>query len=564
QLFHDFLRSELKRRYSSEEIATLHSRAGQWYAENGLIEEALRHLFAAGDTLQALKLMEQHRHDLMNREQWQYLDRLLHLVPAEIHEKSPILLITKAWSCEFQSLSTRAYAYRDQAAALISQTSPESSENTSIIGEIDALRAHQYYLSAQGDKANACAQRALRLLPPDAHSIRGLALAYRAFALQMAGDLHQCLKLIQQALESESIRHDQFHLARLWFAICFAHFIEGNLPETKYSALRCLKYAEELDLAESTGLAYYFLGSCCYLQNKLPEALRYLAAVFDNPFTSRPLYVAQSGFALALIHSAQGDSEKAQQIAESVVSFATEIGGPLELELARAFMAELAYRQGRLVDAGRWAQHYNPHPMVFMARFYIPQLTQVKVLLAQNTAKTRGQAADLLAQIQDFSKSIHHNRILVDLTALQAMLLDQQGAEPAALGKLTEALALAQTGGFIRTFLDLGAPMADLLKRSQKQNIAVDYINEILAAFRNDEHRTVTDAANDVSPSPHHPISKAPLFPSSSHQPLVEPLTNRELDVLELLAQRFQNKEIAEKMFISNGTVKSHLRNIYG
>ena len=57
----------------------------------------------------------------------------------------------------------------------------------------------------------------------------------------------------------------------------------------------------------------------------------------------------------------------------------------------------------------------------------------------------------LLAQMQDFSKSIHHNRILVDLTALQAMLLDQQGAEPAALGKLTEALALAQAGGFIQT-----------------------------------------------------------------------------------------------------------------
>ena len=564
-LFHDFLRSELKQRYSSEEIATLHSRAGQWYAENGLIEEALRHLFVAGDSLQALKLIEQHRHDLMNHEQWQHLERLLHLVPAEIHEKSPILLITQAWSCEFQSLSTKAYAYRDQAEALISQTSPESSENTLIVGEIEALRAHQYYLSAQGDKASASAQRALKRLPPDAHSIRNLALAYRAFALQMTGDLHQGLKLIRQALEKKSMRHDKYHLARLWFAVCFANFIEGNLPETKQSALRCLRYAEELDLAESTSLANYFLGSCCYLQNKLPEAMRYLAAVFDNPFSARPLYVVQSGFALALGHIAQGDSEKAQQFAESAVSFATEIDGPLELELARAFMAELAYRQGRLVEADRWAQHHNPLPMVFVARFYIPQLTQIKVLLAQNTAKTRDRAANLLAQIQNFSKSIHHNRILVELTALQAMLLDQQGAEPAALGKLTEALTLAQTGGFIRTFLDLGAPMADLLKRLQKQNIAVDYIDVILTAFMNDEHRTVLDTADGDGSYPHHPISKAPLTPppSSSHQPLVEPLTNREFDVMELLAQRFQNKEIAEKLFISTGTVKSHLRNIY-
>jgi LuxR family maltose regulon positive regulatory protein len=122
--------------------------------------------------------------------------------------------------------------------------------------------------------------------------------------------------------------------------------------------------------------------------------------------------------------------------------------------------------------------------------------------------------------------------------------------------------------------------MADLLKRLHKQNIAVGYIESILAAFRDDEHRTLPDATNDKSPSPHHPISQSPSnsdfrIPNSTFQnspsprpaisqPLVEPLTNRELDVLDLLAQRRSTKEIAEKLFVSTTTVNTHLRNIYG
>ena len=96
--------------------------------------------------------------------------------------------------------------------------------------------------------------------------------------------------------------------------------------------------------------------------------------------------------------------------------------------------------------------------------------------------------------------------------------------------------------------------MADLLKRLQKKNVAVGYIEKILAAFRDDEQVVGPEAADHHIASPSHPT------PS---QPLVEPLTNRELDVLELLVQRLQNKEIADKLFVSPETVKGHLKNIY-
>jgi LuxR family maltose regulon positive regulatory protein len=111
--------------------------------------------------------------------------------------------------------------------------------------------------------------------------------------------------------------------------------------------------------------------------------------------------------------------------------------------------------------------------------------------------------------------------------------------------------------------------MADLLKRLHKQNIAVDYIEKLLAAFSKYESESRPEATGDESPSPPSnsdfriPNSTFHTSPSPSPQPLDKLLTNRELDVLELLVQRLRNKEIAEKLFISDGTVKGHLKNIY-
>ena len=153
----------------------------------------------------------------------------------------------------------------------------------------------------------------------------------------------------------------------------------------------------------------------------------------------------------------------------------------------------------------------------------------------------------------------HHNSFrLIELMALQSQAVYRQGRLEEALTLLDQVIKIAGPGECIRPFVELGPPMADLLKRLQKQNVAVDFIEKLLAAFADGE----PDAMPEVTA--HHSLpDEPPVRLSAPERPLVEPLTNRELDVLALLAQRLQNKEIAEKLFVSNQTVKSHLKNIY-
>ena len=142
----------------------------------------------------------------------------------------------------------------------------------------------------------------------------------------------------------------------------------------------------------------------------------------------------------------------------------------------------------------------------------MPQLTLVKILLAQDTTLSREYAAGLLKQLYDFVVSTHNTRFQIEVLALQALLCDIRGEGPAALESLAKALNLAEPGGFIRLFVDLGPQMADLLKQLIKQNDAVGYIGRILAAFREDQLVKVPNVADHpiASPSPSHPLSGAP------------------------------------------------------
>jgi LuxR family maltose regulon positive regulatory protein len=261
----------------------------------------------------------------------------------------------------------------------------------------------------------------------------------------------------------------------------------------------------------------------------------------------------ESYHVLSMIYQSYGNMEEARGIAEKATAFAMERLSSYAVVCSRAFEAELAILQGRFQEAATWARQFNPDPFRSIVWFHFPQLTLAKVLLAENTSKSREKASDLLNRLSIFVKKIHNTRFLIDVLALQALLLDARGKKKDSMEKLVEALCLAEPGGFVRNFLDMGLPMANLLGRLDKKNNNREYIQQILEAFKIDQKKAISDGSAVQSFS-----SRTEVL-----QPLIEPLTNRELDIMDLIEQRLQNKEIADKLFISIETVKAHLKNIY-
>jgi ATP/maltotriose-dependent transcriptional regulator MalT len=174
------------------------------------------------------------------------------------------------------------------------------------------------------------------------------------------------------------------------------------------------------------------------------------------------------------------------------------------------------------------------------------------VLLVMNTPASRQHAAEALSRLVDFVTTTHNTRFTIEVLALQALLQDAQGDERAALALLQRAVLMAEPGGFIRLFVDLGPRMADLLARLQRTGIASGYTGQILQAF-----------GESVPAAPGQRAAGSAAVSPSGRAELVEPLTDREREVLALLAQRLSNKEIAQALIISPQTVKRHTINVY-
>jgi LuxR family maltose regulon positive regulatory protein len=181
---------------------------------------------------------------------------------------------------------------------------------------------------------------------------------------------------------------------------------------------------------------------------------------------------------------------------------------------------------------------------VLVARASSPEATQ---------SDEADQALTLLADLLPAAKAAGRGGSMIKLLALQALAVQAQDDVDQAMSILGRALSLAEPEGFIRTFVDEGPPMAHLLYEAAARGIAPDYARRLLAAFQTTEDRRPMTTA--LGPSS---VVRSPSLT------LVEPLSERETEVLELIAEGLTNREIASRLFLSLNTVKAHTRNIYG
>jgi LuxR family maltose regulon positive regulatory protein len=546
-LFQELLTHKLRAETTEAQRAALHIAAGTWLSQNGFVEEALHHFLAANDTAAAVYLVARQRYALMNQARWQRLDRYLHQFSPDILDQYPDLLMLKTWLLYHRGQWVELPAALGRIEAALAQTSlaPEAVDH--LQGEISALRSLVSYFAVDAKSTLASAQRALEKTPRELWIVRILARLCLAGALQMTGDLKGAHAAMYRGFEEEQVQTNRFK-ATLLMSTCNIHWLAADLGGTAQAAAQCITLSKDPYSPEILGYGHYHLGRVRYHQNDLTEAEEHFAAVVGQPYLNYGVCYVYSACGLALTHQAQGRQDQARAVAESAVAFMLETGNTTLLPVALVFQAEIALMQGQIATASRWAAGLDPVPPLSpMHGLFAPHLTLVKVWLAQDTPASRGQAANLLFQLREFCESTHNTRFLIETLALQALLYHAEGEKPAALDALERALTLAQPGGFIRLFVDLGPGMAELLTELRAGGSKIrQYIDQILAAFDQDKTQASFPAPQSVTP-----------------QPLIEPLTDRELDVLALLAQRLSDKEIAQCLVISPYTVKTHTKNVF-
>jgi LuxR family maltose regulon positive regulatory protein len=552
-LFAEFLRSRLERE-RPEQLATLHLRASEWYEANALVVEAVRHALSAGDHERAARLMERGIGQTWYRGEVVTLLGWLRKLPDETMRRRPLLLVWYAAALMLVGRLDAVESLLREADRVLREgpgEEPRPGEDGTDHEHLLATAAAVWSMHArlQGDPQGATkhARRALALLPEDNLNPRPFAAITLAQAYEAAGDLEAAIAAFAEAgALGRAAGHDYVALSAM-ASQAHLQLARGRLREANGVLRRALGFAAErgAELLPAMGSVRIGMGELLYEWDDLDAAARHLTEGVELTGRTGDFEILMWGhIVLSRVRLARGGADGALAAAREAERVAQDSGTghaivdaavwKARLHLVRGDLAAASSEQERAAGVGEVRRYSRELERIILAR----------LLVARNQP---GEALRLLDQLHETAETPART---IAILALQALALQAKGDKERAASTLAEALVLAEPEGYVRTFVDEGPPMAELLpgvlKAQQRGRpdslgrVPAYYLRRLLAALERD-----TSGARLPAVGP------------------PEPLSERELEVLQLIAAGKSNRRIASELFVSVGTIKTHVNNLY-
>ncbi|HET6746459.1 MAG TPA: LuxR C-terminal-related transcriptional regulator [Candidatus Limnocylindria bacterium] len=548
-LFHSLLRHQLGIRGTPSELAALHGRAGAWFAANDHVADALRHLLAAGDTKGAARLVEDHAHLALNRDDWTALADWLRLLPQDVIHDRPALLLATAYVAFRSGRAVPMRTILAEVETLLARPGVDAVAAEAMRGEIDALTVAPILPIEQDPTgALALARRAIARVPPDRRLPYGFAQACVGLALQATGETNAAVRWLTDTAEREAERIDAGTI-RVLQVLMWLHRQAGNIDQCVAAAQHLLALGQRHDLAVSTGWAHVWLAWIAYEADDLDAAIdHYLAILADHRRVHFTCHVdALTGLTLA--YQGKGMHFEADNTLQRLREIILGTDALEYLPALHTFEARLALLRGRPQDAIRWLS--APAVGIDSSLLHEPEhalMTRINVLLAEGSPESLAMASRAVDALRARAEASHHRASLPKIQAQAALVLQAQGQGDAAVTELRCSLQSAATMGLRRTYLDLGSAIVPLLQRLTGEPVIGGSVQQLLSTLGG------TRGVGDQGSTP----------PAANQPPtMADVLTEREAEVLAGLVRRLSYQEIAAELFISLNTVKSHAANIY-
>lgn len=403
--------------------------------------------------------------------------------------------------------------------------------------DLDIFRGFLCWIAGDLERALEYANPLLQL-PAAPRITDGLGLLLYGAVMALSGRHREAVDALEPVFQhpggSEGFR------TQVIVALTSAEMLAGRYPHVLAQARRLKSPSLEARarVLGHTGIARYYM-------NDLSGALDDLSEAVEHRVLLPPEAAVDAMSALAVVCELLRDPRRADHAIRLLAEYGRESRDPRWQLIAESTRIRLALLRGELSTAEEWAasmQMAVSADELFVLMEAAP-LTLVRALLASSTGEALSRAGTMLERVEAQSSRFHHGAQMIDCRLLSALLHAREGRLKKARESLSDALALAHGGNVLRPFLEAGTPVMELLRQVPDVHPHFEFASRVVNAHEPSPERDEPQVEPDIE--------------------LIEPLTKRELDTLELLPMRLSNKEIAARLFVSQETVKTHLKGIY-
>ncbi|WP_276358195.1 LuxR C-terminal-related transcriptional regulator [Cohnella caldifontis] len=564
RLFAEVLSAHLRAAHP-DQVAALHRSASIWYEQYGSADDAIRHALAAEDFARAADLVELALPTLRKLRQEAAMLGWLKSLPDELVRRRPVLSVWYAGALlaggQLEAVENRL---RDAERWLKTTADPEreqglpaemvvvdEEEFRRLPGLIAVYRAGLALVLGDVPAVMTYARQALDLVPKDDHLPRGAATALLGLASWRNGDLEEARRMFAEGLTNVRLAGAISDTINGAIALAEIRIAQGRLHEAMRTYERGLQLAEDHGEPDLRGTADIYVGmsELCREHDDLHAATKYLLRSKEQgEHAGFPQYPYRWRIAMARIRVAQGDLNGALDLLHEAENlYMSDFF--LDVRPASALKTRVWAAQGRLGEALDWVREKglsDEDDLCYEREF--EHVTLARVLLARyksdRTDRFILEAMGLLKRLLQAAEEGERTGSAIEILVLNALAHHMNGDIPAALASLERALTLAEPEGYVRIFADEGQPMVALLEAALKQGIAPNYVRCLLEAMKKSGGRATRKQI--------------------MREPLSEPLSERERDVLRLLGTDLSGPNIARELRVSLNTLRTHTKNIYG
>ena len=540
QLFRDYLQTQL----DSKEKIRLHKIAAKWLIDNGYYLQAIEHALAGKDTENAVQLISEQLVPLITNYK---IDKVINW----LDELSDTIVFNNSLFCTYKAcayfLNSDIQKAKYYVNAMI--TSPEQDDlNT---GRIKAVKS---MVADDREESIRLATDALELIGDEDPFVSLISLTSLARAQRDIGDLDQSTSTLNKALLICSRVGYHMPIYNIYLDLAFNYYIHGNLQQAIQFCQSVINEENSIngECSPVIDLMNIPLGVFYLETNDLQSAEKCIEKGLEaaNRLGIQKTLGGDAEMALARIRFLQGKSGEAISILHQCIHDELEAGLKVAVLRLSATLAEIQLKLGNTIWVEDWVKDSNLSlDAKISSPKELPYLVYARLLIAE---ERWSEAEYLLEKMENISRASKRKGRLVKILTLKSLLYSEQGLTFKAKGILIEAINLAASQNFYRPFLNEGDKLINLL--SMVEDKAPDFVNRIITEYTKEKNKEVLLIEQGG-------FTNSDLINTGSG--IFEPLSDRELDVLNLVAEGLSNNQISHRLHISLGTVKWYLYQIF-